>query len=224
MGLIVVDKEGRPTYSDGSKCNLREKLICRILWSFCSTHPCMGARTVAGKGNLFVSLQSDVRTVASAFSMLNDLTDYFELSDWIDPTEKTCAVAFYGEPISSQVEFAELYWDFLQVVHDVDCLFSDWDADVSSDITSVNFEASFKGRAIFTTTLNPQNPRIARKFAYPVWIMNQTSQFNHLRSIGRFTEWQRKIRRLDADMDPSGEPNPILADHGHGLAANQLAS
>jgi hypothetical protein len=53
--------------------------------------------------------------------------------------------------------------------------------------------------------------------------MNQLSQFNYLRQEGMFTKWQQRIRDLDSKFDPSGQPNPILTDHGEETSAYQLA-
>ena len=38
-----------------------------------------------------------------------------------------------------------------------------------------------------------------------------------------FTKWQQRIRDLDSKFDPSGQPNPILTDHGQASSAGQLA-
>ncbi len=164
-----------------------------------------------------------MRSVESAFNFLQDLAEYYEISDELDPLTKSCAIAFYAEPIYSQEDFARRYWSFAQLLHDIDCQTYSWDGSVSDDIDSDEFELSLCGRAVFTTTLNPQSPRFARKIAWPVWVMNQTEQFNHLRRTGKFTNWQTRIRDLDSKFDPSGEPNPILVDHGYGSAADQLA-
>lgn len=223
MALIKIDEKQDAKYIDGTKLGHREKLIARTFAGFLKGHPCQGARISIVKGGVFLSIASDMTSVESAFNVLNDLREYFGVSDSLGATEKTLAVAFYAEPIGSQEQFAEQYWKFVQLLHDLDCQTFEWDNTVSPLINDTNFELSLSGRAIFTTTLNPLNPRFARKFSYPVWVMNQLSQFNWLRQNGLFSNWQHRIRELDSKFDPSGVPNPILTDHGQASSAAQLA-
>ena len=81
-----------------------------------------------------------VNSVESAFNVLNDLREYFGVSDSLGATEKTLAVAFYAEPIGSQEQFAEQYWKFVQLLHDLDCQTFEWDNTVSPVINDTNFE------------------------------------------------------------------------------------
>lgn len=223
MALLRTNSSGHARQVDGQGVGLRQKWLAQTLVGFSKSHPCMGARAAAGSDGLFLSVLGDMSSVASAFFFLQDLEDYFSISDDLDPKKKSLAVAFLEEPIETQDEFALKYWCFAQTLHDIDCLRFPWDGQVSNDVNSPDFELSLCGRAIFTTTLNPQNPRFARKFGFPVWVINQHTQFNHLREIGRFSSWQKSIREADAKIDPSGESNPILVDHGYGSAAKQLA-
>lgn len=223
MTLITYDENKVAKYIDGTKVGHREKLIARTFAEFCLSHPCQGARLAIAKGGVYLSVLRDMSSVESAFDFLTDLREYYKVSDSLVPTEKSFAVAFYAEPVSTQHDFAEKYWKFVQTLHDIDCQRCDWDASVSSDWRDAKFELSLAGRAVFTTTLNPQNPRFARKFIYPIWVINQLSQFNHLRETGMFTKWQQRIRDLDSKFDPSGQPNPILTDHGQASSAGQLA-
>jgi FPC/CPF motif-containing protein YcgG len=210
-------------YVDGTKVGHREKLIARTLYSFCLSHPCQGARLAIARDGVYLSVVENMNSVESAFDFLTDLQEYYSISDELKASEKSLAIAFYAEPVSSQEDFAARYWSFTQTLHDLDCQRNVWDPTVSSNWQEPDFELSLGGRAVFTTTLNPQNPRFARKFSYPVWIMNQLSQFNYLRQQGLFTKWQNRIRELDSKFDPSGQPNPILADHGDETSAHQLA-
>jgi FPC/CPF motif-containing protein YcgG len=189
-------------------------------------HPCIGARSVAPAGRLFVALYADMNRVETAFEFLKDYALYLRLTDPEDERViKTMAAMFTFLP-ADQNDFAEAYWRFAQLCHDIDP--AEWDPSVGSDPTDENFELSFCGRAVFTTTLNPKSPRRARTFN-PTWVMNQIAQFEVLRSTpnkrvgNQFEHWKNTIRRNDADYDPSGKPNPLLADHGHGSAFEQLA-
>lgn len=223
MTLITYDENKVAKYIDGTKVGHREKLIARTFSEFCLSHPCQGARLAIAKGGVYLSVLRDMSSIESAFDFLIDLEEYYRVSDPLVQTEKSLAIAFYAEPVSTQNYFAEKYWQFVQLLHDIDCQRHPWDSTVSSDWNNPKFELSLAGRAVFTTTLNPQNPRFARKFSYPIWVVNQLSQFNYLRETGMFTKWQQRIRDLDSKFDPSGQPNPILTDHGQASSAGQLA-
>jgi FPC/CPF motif-containing protein YcgG len=207
---------------DGNKPGRLAKHLGALQRGFSAQHPCIGARSVAVNGNLFVSIYPDMTSVASAVTALLNLEEYLRISDEIEDHVKTLALVF-NEPIRDNDDFAQKYWAFVQRMHDLDCQTNQYDPTVSPDPNSTNFELSLGGRAIFTTTLNPGHSRTARHAPYPTWVCNQTRQFNRLRELGLFEKWQTQIRTADADMDPSGIPNPILADHGYSSAADQLA-
>jgi FPC/CPF motif-containing protein YcgG len=215
-------KTGPLSRIDGTPVQRLEKLIAGLFRGFAQNHPCIGARSVFVNGNMFFAILPDMRSTETALRVVELVEEYIHISDPIDDHVKTLAIVFF-DTSGTQEEFAEKYWRFVQKVHDVDCILNEWDSSVSSDPTDSSFEFSIAGRAIFTTTLNPASARVARRFAYPVWVCNQTRQFNRLRELGLFAKWQDQIRAADAAVDPSGMPNPILTDHGYGTAAQQLA-
>jgi FPC/CPF motif-containing protein YcgG len=187
-----------------------------------SSHPCIGARSLAADKRMFYyAVYPDMRTVESAVLLLDDIEQYYELTDGGDPILKSL-LCIFTEDVENSQHFASLFWAFLQTVHDVDSLTHEYDPTVSSDPSAPTFELSFRGRAAFPTTLNPAGRRDARKYAYPGWALNQSAQFNELRAQGAFEDWQRKIRALDAKFDRSEVSNPLLVDHGQGSPGAQL--
>ena len=60
--------------------------------------------------------------VFSAFHFLNDLERYYYVSDSLPATEKSLAIVFTSEPTPTQDHFAERYWAFVQILHDLDAL------------------------------------------------------------------------------------------------------
>ena len=84
------------------------------------------------------------------------------------------------------------------------------------------FLPSFCGRAFFTTTLNPNSERLARRSPFPTWVWNQKRQFDALKEGKVYDRWQQSIRKWDADFDPSSKPNPALSDFGKVSAASEL--
>jgi FPC/CPF motif-containing protein YcgG len=162
-----------------------------------------------------------MRTVETALKLLEDIEQYYSLSDTADSVLKSF-LCIFTEKIRSPEHFSDLFWAFMQTVHDIDSLTHAYDPSVSSDPSLPNFELSFRGRAAFPTSLHSASPRLARQYAHPGWALNQSAQFNSLRTQGLFEDWQRKIRNVDSKFDPSGLPNPLLVDHGAGPAGAQL--
>lgn len=198
-----------------------ERHVGGLIHAFTSGHPCIGARQLGPKGRLYFALYPSMSGVASAMAFLRDLDDYFKVTDSGDPIFKSF-VAIFWEPIPSASDFAAKFWEFAQLLNRIDALTSEYDPSISADPTDPTFELSLKGRAIFPATLHPAHPRPARCFTYPAWAMNQSAQFGRLREDGIFETWQKKIRAADIALDPSGMPNPLLADHGDASAAAQL--
>lgn len=237
-GLIIVEhRQGilKAKSVDGFQLNPLEDWVGQNLLGFLRRHVCVGAKALAGLSEehrgedrpphegLHYAVYPDMTTVASAIMFLTDLEGYYERSDQIHDLMKSFVSIFPNEPITSQDDFATKYWRFAQILSDLSMLTHKWDEAVGNNPAEPNFELSLAGRAVFTTTLNPQSPRVARKFSYPAWVMNQTRQFELLRAQGHFENWKAAIRKADMAVDPSGKPNPILQDHGYGSSAMQLA-
>jgi len=201
-------------------------------------HVCIGARSLAGKAEetarqdqtpprvatapLYMGVYPDMDSVTSALMFIDDYENYLAVTEKEDAVLKTFVAVFPRTDVISQEDFAIRYWKYAQTLVDISSQTRPWDSKASPVPTDKDFELSLGGKAVFTTTLNPHSPRIARKFLYPAWVMNQTSQFDALRDRNDFARWQENIRAKDAAVDPSGIPNPILEDHGYASAAAQL--
>lgn len=206
---------------DGGEVSRLERVIASSFAAHLRTHPCIGARSVIGAGNAYVSVYPDMFTVSTAVAVLKDLDRYCQLTDDGDSIRKTLALVFIYCPETEQ-SFGWAYWDFAQTLHDLDCQRFGYPENISPNPEDATFEFCLRGRAIFTTTLHSAQTRVARHWSWPTWVLNQTTQFNALRDSGKMAEWQKTIRTLDAALDPSGLPNPILTDHGQASAAPQL--
>jgi FPC/CPF motif-containing protein YcgG len=196
-------------------------MIVRPLAEWLGTHPCIGARILGHSKTFYTCIPGELTTISSALKFLECLDGYFSLTDQNDPIEKSLLVLFH-DPIASPHDFFTKFWSFAQVAHDIDSLTHQWDPTVSSDTSDNNFELSFRGRGVFPTTFHPFHERTARRFMYPGWAHNQSSQFRSLRETNQFETWQKKIRQADASTDPSGTHNPLLADTGTVSAATQI--
>ena len=232
-GVLILDHAGglaNPRHISGDEPTTLENWLGQLLIGFARRHVCIGARSVSGKadvasataGPMYFGVYPDMASVGAAMMFLDDLEQYYALSDPQDDIVKTFVAVFPASEVTSQTDFALQYWRFAQHLVDISAQTFPWDLTCSSDPTAQNFELSLAGRAVFTTTLNPHSPRTARRFTYPAWVMNQTQQFNSLRAKGDFQKWQTRIRAADAKLDPSRQSNPILTDHGYSSAAAQL--
>lgn len=206
----------------GGKAPTRlEQMILRPLAGWLGAHPCIGARKLGLSRTFYSCIPGDLTKVSSAFAFLRCLDEYFEETDKGDPIEKSLLVLFH-DPISTPEDFFNKFWSFAQLAHDLDSLAYSWDGSVSSNIDDDTFELSFRGRAVFPTTFHPCHNRVARRFMYPGWAHNLSAQFQALRDADQFEKWKTSIRTADASSDPSGEPNPLLADTGTASAATQI--
>lgn len=210
-----------PERVDSAQLLQIERFMGTFLRGFMNGHPCIGARTLAANYEFYYAVYPDMRTVDTARKLLEDIDQYYRLSDDLDEIVKSMLCVF-TEEVRSPEHFANMFWDFMQVTHDLDSLTHQYDQSVSSNPAESSFELSFRGRAAFPTTLHGNSPRSARKFAYAGWALNQSSQFNALRKAGKFEDWKRKIRTADKGFDPSGQSNPLLVDHGEASPVAQL--
>jgi len=242
LSLRHVAGIGRPVAIGDFKPTHLEDWVGQQLLGFLRRHVCIGAKALAQRADgrelsaqtadevryseadgLYYAVYPDMTSVASAVLFLTDLEEYYAVSDAGDPVFKSFVAVFPEERVRTQEEFEIQYWRFAQLLSDISLLTHPWPDAIPSDPAERHFELCLAGRPVFSTTLNPQNPRLARQFSYLAWVMNQKSQFDMLRARETFERWQRNIRADDAKVDPSGQPNPILVDHGDGSAAMQLA-
>ena len=211
-----------PRRIDGRAPSALERMTIRAMSGWLEPHPCIGARLLGTNQTFYACTPGEMQHIDSSLKFLQCLDRYFSETDQSDPIVKSLLV-FFPDTIESEQAFFDKFWAFVQNTHDLDFLTHEWDQTVASDTSDPNFELSFRGRAVFPTTFHPHSPRSARRFMYPGWAHNLSSQFGALRTAGSFEDWQRKIRRADAAADPSGVANPLLADSGTASAAAQLA-
>ncbi len=196
-------------------------MVLRPLAGWLGAHPCIGARKIGLSRTFYSCIPGELTKISSALVFLKTLDEYFTASDPGDPIEKSLLVLFH-DPITTPEDFFNKFWSFAQTAHDLDSLTHEWDSTVSNKISDDTFELSFRGRAVFPTTFHPCHNRTARRFMYPGWAHNLSSQFQALRDSNQFEKWKRSIRQADASTDPSGIHNPFLADTGTISAATQI--
>lgn len=211
-----------PRKIDGKAPSSLENVILKPLAAWLESHPCIGARQLGSEKTFYSCLPGDMSEISASLNLLHCLDRYFDETDGSDPVFKSLLCVF-REPISTQEEFFQKFWAFAQMTHDLDFLTHGWQEGVGQHVNDENFELCFRGRAVFPATFHPAHPRPARRFGYPGWAHNQSSQFDILRETGQFEDWQRKIRKADSRLEPSGTHNPLLSEKGEQSAAAQMA-
>jgi len=77
------------------------------------------------------------------------------------------------------------------------------------------------GRAWYVIGLHPGASRAARRFSSIALVFNPHSQFERLRSLGKYAQVRDLIRQRD--VAANGSINPTLADHGQVSEARQYS-
>jgi FPC/CPF motif-containing protein YcgG len=181
--------------------------------------PCVGARSAVKSGGYNFRLYSNLASPASIDQMGEDLTRFIA-----DPPANKPFITFiaaFAQPrgITDESHWDALTWRALQFLHASDI--EAWDSTVSSDPIAPDFSFSFGGRAFFVVGLHPASSRYARRFAWPTLVFNLHSQFEQLRSQGKFTRFQDTIRSRDLRLQ--GTINPNLSDFGDESDAGQYS-
>ena len=187
-----------------------------------SDFPCVGAKSALGRGTLKVVA---CRSVVSSW---DDLRMHDIARTWAEAYKRTpslfrsLAFVFDGPGGLTEEDFEEALWARLQSMTDKD----EWrgiaaDPRVSADPDDPHFSLSFGGEAFFVVGLHPSASRPARRFSRPAMVLNLHSQFEELRSSGRYEHLRAAI--LDRDEKLAGSLNPMLARHGEVSEARQYS-
>ena len=200
--------------SDSSITNAFQAFIGR------DAFPCLGAKAAAARQNIRVLCADDLQATTSDALITRCLQDF---AAGLTPSSLyvSLAVTFAHTVPLSEKEFEDALWARLQAIHDIDALTHDWDADVSTDVTSPDFSMSVGGKAFYVLGLHPLASRLARRFDCPVLVFNLHSQFELLRADGHYEKLRDTI--INRDIAFCGSHNPMLAVHGTVSEARQYS-
>lgn len=169
---------------------------------------CIGATSAFNQNNYRFSMYRDMCTKESTEAFARNLFSFVAEQDGMD-SNFTVFIAAFETPIpQDEYEFEKLLWAQLQMLHDEDSRYHDWDPTFSSDVNNHRFSYSFAGRCFFIVGMHPKSSRLARKFSYPLMAFNATRQFEHLVETNQFHNFVKIIR--DRDMTLQGSINPNL--------------
>jgi FPC/CPF motif-containing protein YcgG len=184
--------------------------------------PCIGAKSALSHQDLRYVDGGDLRDRAGDQQVLAALHGF--VADAGADTGKVFVslVALYpATPLLDEAGFEAALWSRLSALHALDHEQHDWDPTVSSDPASPRFSMSFGGRAFYVVGLHPGASRPARRFGSAALVFNLHSQFEALRSDGRYDKLREAI--VDRDEAFSGSSNPMLAMHGEASEARQYS-
>ncbi|MEY2508124.1 MAG: uncharacterized protein QOH01_2453 [Verrucomicrobiota bacterium] len=180
--------------------------------------PCLGAKAAFNSNaqtvRVFGQLGSDEAT--------NELGS--ALSDFAPAARGDYAsfiAIFEGPRETSEIEFEQLLWTQLRLLHEHDAAGHDWAPNVASDPADPHFSFSFAGQALYVIGMHANSSREARRFPWPVLIFNPHEQFERLRSDGKWKHMQATIRQRDRELQ--GTSNPMLSDFGEQSEARQYS-
>jgi FPC/CPF motif-containing protein YcgG len=121
----------------------------------------------------------------------------------------------------SELEFEDLLWKQLRLLHEYDAAGFDWDPAVASDPRDPHFSFSFGGQALYVIGMHANSSRESRRFSLPTLIFNPHAQFDRLRANGKWKHMQETIRQRDLQLQ--GSINPMLTDFGVQSEARQYS-
>ncbi|HYJ04156.1 MAG TPA: guanitoxin biosynthesis heme-dependent pre-guanitoxin N-hydroxylase GntA [Chthoniobacterales bacterium] len=133
----------------------------------------------------------------------------------------TFVAIFRGPKKTDELQFENLFWQQLRLLHELDAAHFGWDPNVRSDPGDPHFSFSFGGQALYVIGLHANSSREARRFPWPALVFNPHEQFEWLRADGKWKRMQETIRARDLEMQ--GSINPMLSDFGVDSEARQYS-
>ena len=197
--------------------------------------PCLGAKAAFNSESqtlrVFLELASAESTIALA-EALHDFTRSImprklaksdpRGSTESRPTDYTSFIAIFEQPReTSELEFEDLLWKQLRLLHENDCARFAWDRNVSADPADPHFSFSFAGQALYVIGMHANSSREARRFPWPTLVFNPHEQFERLRADGKWKHMQETIRKRDIHLQDT--INPMLSDFGERSEARQYS-
>ncbi len=182
--------------------------------------PCVGAKSALRQHSLGFVLAGDVRSSRLDAKIVGEL-QHFAKTTAMEAVFVSKVVLFTATPLLDEKQFEAALWQRLRAFHAIDVTSHDWDPSVSSDPQSPQFSMSIGGRGFFIIGLHPGASRAARRFRCAALVFNLHSQFEALRTDGRYDRLRGAI--TDRDIAYSGSSNPMLALHGVSSEACQYS-
>lgn len=182
--------------------------------------PCLGAKAALERGGIEMMEAGELTAARDDRAIVAALQRFARHAD-AEPLFVSFAVVFAAAGRLTEKNFEQALWQRLQALHEIDRRQFGWDPSVSSDPHSPRFSMSIGGHAFYVVGLHPSSSRRARRFRQPVLVFNLHSQFERLRTDGRYEKLRQSIIRRDIAY--AGSANPMLAVHGESSEARQYS-
>lgn len=180
--------------------------------------PCIMGKSLAQNSQIDFHRYSAIADEGCTVHLLSDLLNYTRAVEGSKRYYSFIA-AFPDLKVKSELQFENLLWRQLQLLHDLDE--AAWDETVESDPEHQNFSFSVGGNAFYVIGVHPKSSRMARRAPAPALVFNLHAQFENLRRKGIYHQVQKQIR--DNDRQIQGSINPMLDDFGNSSEARQYS-
>lgn len=185
-----------------------------------ATFPCVGAKSALNKGRMRFAEYSSLGCPSDAINLCARLREFSD--QFPDPgTSPVSFIAMFRDPVPDEKTFEAALWNHLQLMHEHDRRNFRWDRSVDSDPASNDFSFSVGGRAFFVVGLHQTATRVSRRSPFPCLVFNFHSQFQFLKSSGKYQSMQAVIRARDIELH--GSVNPVLERFGAASEARQYS-
>lgn len=181
-------------------------------------HPCVMAQSVIADDNVTIQSYGNMDNFCP-YTLLNDLKTYVNEVEEDSMKFQTFIAVFEDATIETEQQFENSLWSLLQTLHSIDT--HAWDTTTSPDPESPNFSFSLLGTSFYIVGMHPNSSRWARSSPFPMIVFNLHSQFELLRSAGRYERVRDLIRKRDKAYQ--GSINPMLEDFGTNSEARQYS-
>lgn len=179
--------------------------------------PCLGAKAAFNSNSQTLRVFDELGSAESTDALAAALSGFTT-----NPTDYASFIAIFERPReTTEIEFEQLLWKQLRLLHARDTAGLTWAHNVASDPADPHFSFSFAGQALYVIGMHAHSSREARRFRWPALIFNPHEQFERLRSDGKWRHMQETIRQRDQQLQ--GSINPMLTDFGEQSEARQYS-
>tara|TARA_A100000171_G_C2139729_1_gene153948 strand:- start:6214 stop:6873 length:660 start_codon:yes stop_codon:yes gene_type:complete len=181
-------------------------------------HPCVMAQSVIADDNVTIQSYGSMDNFCPN-TLMKDLEMYVNDVEQDSMKFQTFIAVFDDSHFETEKEFENSLWKLLYTLHSMDT--HAWDETTNSDPASPKFSYSLFGTSFYIVGMHPNSSRWARSSPFPMIVFNLHSQFELLRSSGRYGRVRDLIRKRDKAYQ--GSVNPMLEDFGENSEARQYS-
>jgi uncharacterized protein len=184
-------------------------------------YPCVAAVRALRQGDYRIGAYPPMGSSEATGGLCIDLMRFLEEYGQSKSPYLSFVAGFAPRGPVTEIEFENLMWRQLELLHERDREYFSWDPRVSADPTSRNFCFSFGGHGFFVVGMHPGASRKARRFPFPALVFNLFEQFEELERTGQFEPMKQTIRKRDLEFQ--GSVNPMVTGSWENAEAAQYS-